>query len=51
MNDAEMLQSVVYSYAMEKASEELKRYARYTAPSNDAGGVLSVIKESIFNKK
>lgn len=51
MNDAEMLQSVVYSYAMENASEELKRYARYTAPSNDAGGVLSVIKESIFNKQ
>lgn len=51
MNDAEMLQSAVYSYAMENASEELKCYARYTAPSNEPGGVLSVIKESIFNKQ
>ena len=51
MNDAEMLQSVVYSYAMENASEELKRYARYIAPSNDVGGVLSVIRETIFNKQ
>lgn len=50
MNDAEMLQSVTYSYAMENASEELKHCAHYTAPSNNAGGVLSVIKQYILNK-
>lgn len=45
MNDAEMLQAVTHSYAVENASDNLKRYARHIAPSNNAEGVLSVIKD------
>lgn len=47
MNDAEMLQAVAYGYAMENASSELKDLAHFTAPSNDAGGVLSTIRRNI----
>lgn len=50
MNDAEMLQTVSHSYAMANASEDLKRFSRYMAPSNDAGGVLTIIREVILNK-
>lgn len=50
MNDAEMLRAVGYSYAMENASDELKSHARYTAPSNDEGGVLSVIRRYVLDK-
>ena len=47
MNDAEMLQAVSHSYAMANASKDLKLFSRYTAPSNDADGVLSVVREII----
>ncbi len=43
MNDAEMLQAVTRGYAMENAVDELKRIATHLAPSNDEGGVLTVV--------
>lgn len=49
MNDAEMLQNVSFSYAMENASGDLKRYARFLAPSNDSNGVLTVLKDTFLN--
>lgn len=48
MNDAEMLQAVSNSYAMTNSVEELKRFARYTAPSNDENGVLRTIRNFIL---
>lgn len=42
-NDAEMLETVGYSYLMANASEDMKRYAKYSAPSNDEYGVIKVI--------
>lgn len=44
MNDVEMLQTVKYSYAMENAPDSVKCFSKYLAPSNNANGVLSVIK-------
>ncbi|MEZ9450610.1 Cof-type HAD-IIB family hydrolase [Vibrio splendidus] len=43
-NDVEMLGSAYYSYAVENAHEDVKPYARFTAPANSDNGVLSVIK-------
>ena len=51
MNDAEMLQNVSFSYAMENASDELKSYAHYQAPSNDSNGVLVTIQEFLSKFK
>lgn len=45
MNDYELLQSCGESYAMENAHEELKKYAKYIAPSNDDEGVVQVLKK------
>lgn len=50
MNDAEMVQAVFHSYAMANASQDLKLFSRYMAPSNDSDGVLSIIREIILNK-
>ncbi|EJG1618117.1 HAD family hydrolase [Vibrio parahaemolyticus] len=47
-NDLEMLKSGYHSYAMENAQEEVKQCARFIAPSNIDGGVVSVIKEHLF---
>ena len=44
LNDYEMLQSVYYSYAMENAIPELKKVARFIAPSNDDDGVMRTIR-------
>lgn len=46
-NDIEMLEASYYSYAVENAHEEVKGYARFSAPSNDDSGVVQVIKESL----
>jgi len=43
-NDIEMLQASYHSYAMENAHEEVKKFARFSAPSNREAGVLQVIK-------
>ena len=48
MNDAEMLQTVSYSYCMANSATELKSFARYVAPSNDEDGVLHIIKKIIL---
>ncbi|WP_105901163.1 Cof-type HAD-IIB family hydrolase [Vibrio gangliei] len=44
-NDAEMLKESYYSYAMENAHPEVKKLARFIAPSNQDAGVLKVINE------
>lgn len=45
MNDAEMLQLAGYSYAMANADPDLKKIAKYEAPSNDDNGVLKVLDQ------
>ncbi|MBQ3443422.1 MAG: HAD family phosphatase [Selenomonadaceae bacterium] len=45
MNDYEMLESVVYSFAMANAHPDLKRIARYETLSNDEDGVGAGIKK------
>lgn len=47
MNDAEMMSSVYYSYAMENAHPKLKELARFRAKSNVEHGVLQAIQELI----
>lgn len=42
-NDVPMLGAAYYSYAMENAPDNVKRKARFGAPSNDSEGVLRVI--------
>lgn len=46
-NDIEMLQYCGYSYAMQNATEEVKRAAKYECPSNENDGVL-VTLEKLF---
>jgi len=46
-NDIEMLHYCGYSYAMENASEEVKKAAKYICPSNEEDGVL-VVLEKLF---
>ena len=45
MNDYEMLQNCGESYAMENAHDEIKKVAKYIAPSNDDEGVMQVLKK------
>lgn len=45
MNDKEMLELAGYSYAMENAEPELKKIAKYIAPSNNDDGVLEVLDQ------
>ena len=47
MNDAEMMSSVYYSYAMANAHPDLARLARYRAKSNAEHGVILAIQELI----
>lgn len=49
MNDKEMLELAGYSYAMENAEPEIKKIAKYEAPSNNDDGVLEVL-DSYLNK-
>ena len=46
-NDIEMLAHAYYSYAMENGSEEVKKTARFIAPSNNENGVLEIIDKYI----
>jgi len=50
-NDVEMLQESYYSYAVENAHESVKKYARFSAPSNNDNGVLVVLKELLCADK
>lgn len=47
MNDAEMMSSVYYSYAMENAHPKIKELARFQAKSNAEHGVIQAIQELI----
>lgn len=44
-NDIEMLQASFHSYAVENAHEKVKKFARFSAPSNSDSGVLKVIRD------
>lgn len=46
-NDLEMLSHAYYSYAVENGSDEAKKTARFSAPSNNKNGVLDIIDEYI----
>ena len=48
LNDLEMLQESYYSYAMENAHQQVKKTARFIAPSNKDAGVFTVIKEKVL---
>ncbi|WP_223362613.1 HAD family hydrolase [Sporolactobacillus terrae] len=50
-NDAEMLQSVKYSYIVANASEGMKQYANYITASNDDYGVIKIVEELIRRKE
>lgn len=43
-NDVEMLQASYHSYAVDNAHEEVKKFARFSAPSHRDSGVLQVIR-------
>ncbi|EAR53359.1 hypothetical protein SKA34_14040 [Photobacterium sp. SKA34] len=47
-NDVEMLKETYHSYAMENAHPEIKKLARFEAPSNNEQGVMMVIKKTIL---
>ncbi|ALR17587.1 Cof-type HAD-IIB family hydrolase [Vibrio natriegens] len=49
LNDLEMLQVSEHSYAVANAHEEIKKIARFSAPSNQESGVLTVLKEKFLN--
>ena len=51
LNDTEMMTSCNHSYAVANAHEEIKRIAKYVAPSNKRNGVLRTIEEVVLNKK
>ncbi|EOV8091627.1 HAD family hydrolase [Vibrio parahaemolyticus] len=50
LNDLEMLQVSEHSYAVANAHDEVKKIARFSAPSNQEAGVLKVIKEKVLAK-
>ncbi len=43
-NDKEMLAYAKYSYAMDNAAEDVKKVARFSAPSNDEEGVHQILE-------
>jgi len=45
MNDISMFRTSKYSYAMENAHPQLKKYAKFSAPSNDDFGVTKIISD------
>ncbi|NOI65209.1 HAD family hydrolase [Vibrio sp. 99-8-1] len=48
-NDIEMLQASYHSYAMENAHSEVKKHARFSAPSNKDSGVMKVIEQLLLS--
>ena len=44
-NDIDMLEQADFSYVMENAPEDMRVHGRYLAPSNNEGGVATVIKD------
>ncbi len=49
-NDIPMLQNAKYSFAMQDASETVKKVAAFTAKSNAENGVIIAIKEHVLEK-
>lgn len=49
LNDYTMLEAVDESYCMENGHPELKRIAKYIAPSNDDNGVMKVLNDVNFS--
>jgi Cof subfamily protein (haloacid dehalogenase superfamily) len=47
-NDIEMLNRAKYSFAVENASDEIKKHCNYIAKSNDNNGVVNAIKEYVY---
>ena len=45
LNDARMMQTCKFSFAMENAHPELKKLCAYRTQSNDNGGVLNAIRQ------
>ena len=48
-NDIEMLEQAYYSFVMENANEDMKKYGNFIAKSNIEHGVLKSIEEYVFN--
>lgn len=48
-NDVEMLHETYFSYAMGNAHPEIKKLARFIAPSNNEQGVITVIKQQVLH--
>lgn len=49
LNDTEMMVSCNHSYAVANAHEEIKKIAKYIAPSNKENGVLATIEKVVLN--
>ena len=45
LNDASLMPLAAYSYAMANAHPDLAKLARFRAPSNEEGGVITVIQQ------
>lgn len=48
-NDIEMLQSAGIAYVMENAPPSMRQYAEFLAPSNENGGVVTIIQSTLFS--
>jgi Cof subfamily protein (haloacid dehalogenase superfamily) len=48
LNDVEMLQEAKYSYAMENAHPDVKKVAKFMAPTNNDHGVIRVINDLVL---
>lgn len=49
-NDIEMLKAASYSFVMENANEDIKKYGNFIAKSNIENGVIQAIEEYVFQK-
>lgn len=51
LNDCGLLERCEWSFAMENAHPDLKKIAKYIAPSNQNGGVQKVLQDMFGNEK
>lgn len=49
-NDIPMFSKAYYSYAMSNAPEEIKKRAKFIAPSNEENGVIQVIMKEVLGE-
>ena len=47
-NDIEMLKNAGISYIMENAPVSMRKYASFRAPSNEEGGVITVLENTLL---